>query len=89
MGKVIEEAVETSVDETVNETVNETVEAVEEKIERPYTLRKLKDSDLIPLVKLLRDIGFKEIKESFTKKERLTKKNWNRQESRWLLTWRT
>lgn len=38
------------------------VETVEKVIERPYTLRKLKDSDLFPLVKLLRSIGLKEIK---------------------------
>jgi len=38
---------------------------VEEIIERPYTLRKLKDGDLFPLLQLLRKIGFKEFKKAF------------------------
>lgn len=38
---------------------------VEEIIERPYTLRKLKDSDLFPLLKILKKIGIKDCKEAF------------------------
>lgn len=34
-------------------------------VERPYTLRKLKDSDLFPLLKILRKIGLKEFKSAF------------------------
>lgn len=37
---------------------------IEEVVERPYTLRKLIDADLFPLLQLLRKLGFKEIKES-------------------------
>lgn len=39
-------------------------ETVEETVERPYTLRKLKDSDLIPLLGLLRKLGLKEFKDT-------------------------
>ncbi|MDE6975015.1 MAG: hypothetical protein K2P38_18295 [Lachnospiraceae bacterium] len=38
---------------------------VEEIIERPYKLRKLKDSDLFPLLKILKKIGIKDCKEAF------------------------
>jgi len=41
------------------------VETVEEVIERPYTLRKLKDSDLMPLLQLIRKLGLKEFKNAF------------------------
>lgn len=34
------------------------------EIERPYTLRRLKDGDLIPLLSLLRKLGLKEYKET-------------------------
>ncbi len=37
--------------------------AEEEIIERPYTLRKLKDGDLIPLLGLFRKLGLKEFRE--------------------------
>lgn len=40
-------------------------QGVEEIIERPYTLRKLKDSDLFPLLKILKKIGIKDCKEAF------------------------
>lgn len=40
-------------------------EKVEEVIERPYTLRKLKDADLIPLLQLIRKCGLKDFKEVF------------------------
>lgn len=50
--------------ETVEEAVQETVEEV---IERPYTLRKLRDDDLYPLLLLLRKIGIKDLKDAFKK----------------------
>ena len=37
----------------------------EEAIERPYTLRNLKDSDLFPLLRILKKIGIKDCKEAF------------------------
>lgn len=37
----------------------------EEIIDRPYTLRNLKDSDLFPLLKILKKIGIKDCKEAF------------------------
>lgn len=37
---------------------------VTEVIERPYTLRRLKDGDLIPLLGLLRKLGLKDYKET-------------------------
>lgn len=39
----------------------------DEIIERPYTLRKLKDGDLIPLLGLFRKLGLKDFKETITK----------------------
>lgn len=52
--------------EKVTEAVEEVpaVEATEEVIERPYTLRKLKDGDLIPLLGLLRKLGLKDFKDT-------------------------
>ena len=47
-------------------TVEVTEEATEEVIERPYTLRKLKDSDLFPLLSLLRKLGLKDFKDTIT-----------------------
>jgi len=44
-----------------------TEEAKEEVIERPYTLRKLKDSDLMPVLQLFRKLGLKDFKDAFTK----------------------
>ena len=38
-----------------------------EIIERPYTLRKLKDGDLIPLLGLFRKLGLKEFKDVVSK----------------------
>lgn len=47
--------------------VIEAIEAVneieEEVIERGYTLRKLKDGDLMPLLRILRNLGLKEFKD--------------------------
>lgn len=39
----------------------------EEVIERPYTLRKLKDGDLIPLLGLFRKMGLKDFKDVIVK----------------------
>lgn len=47
------------------EKMNEVMEPQEEVIERPYTLRNLKDSDLFPLLQLLRKIGLQNFKQSF------------------------
>lgn len=40
-------------------------EGVEEIIERPYTLRKLKDKDLFPMLQILKKIGIREFKDAF------------------------
>ena len=40
---------------------------IEEVIERPYTLRKLKDGDLIPRLGLFRKLGLKDFKETIVK----------------------
>ena len=45
------------------ETEDEKVEETE--IERPYKLRKFKDSDLFPLLQILKKIGIKDCKEAF------------------------
>ena len=58
MGK--KEAKETLQEGPVSEN-----QEVEEIIERPYTLRKLKDRDLFPLLKILKKIGIKDCKEAF------------------------
>ena len=59
MSKAIEKAVEEE------RQVSETPETVEEVIERPYTLRKFKDSDLFMLLQILKKIGIKDCKEAF------------------------
>lgn len=68
--KTIDGSVDASVDETVDKTV-------EEVIERPYTLRKLQDGDLYPLLQLLRKLGLKDFKDAFNAKkiERMQKIN--------------
>lgn len=38
----------------------------EEIVERPYTLRKLRDSDLMPLLQLIRKLGLKDFKDVFS-----------------------
>ena len=58
----VAEAVDASIDVSVDETV-------EEVIERPYTLRKLKDADLFPLLQLLRKLGLKDFKDAFIQKK--------------------
>ena len=62
MEKVEDELQEGSELETMEE---QKIEEMEEIIERPYTLRKLKDSDLFQLLKILKKIGIKDCKEAF------------------------
>ena len=38
---------------------------VEELLEKPYTLRELKDRDLFPLLQILKKIGIKDFKDAF------------------------
>lgn len=67
MGKA---KIEDQVTENQVEEVTEAVEeAVEEVIERPYTLRKLADADLFPLLQLLRKLGLKDFKDAFIQKK--------------------
>lgn len=47
------------------EEVKEQQEAVEEVIEKPYTLRKFKDSDLFKLLAIFKKIGIKDFKDAF------------------------
>lgn len=51
----------------MGKTTENTTIAENEVIERPYTLRKLKDSDLIPLLGLLRKLGLKDFKDVLVK----------------------
>ena len=53
------------VEGTLQETPVAENQEVEEIIERPYTLRKLKDRDLFMLLKILKKIGIKDCKEAF------------------------
>lgn len=55
--------------EKITEAVEEipATEAIEETIERPFTLRKLKDGDLIPLLGLFRKLGLKDFKDTILK----------------------
>lgn len=59
------EAINKEIVETTVETAGETAvePAVETVIERNYTLRKLKDGDLMPLLRILRKLGLKEFKD--------------------------
>ncbi len=57
--KAVEEARQ---DVEAPEAVQETIEEI---IERPYTLRKFKDSDLFLLLQILKKIGIKDCKEAF------------------------
>lgn len=78
-GRSGEECVESTLPETDMEAAEsteseqeETAEAPEveetpeEPVERPYTLRGLKDKDLFPMLKILREIGLKEFKDAFS-----------------------
>lgn len=48
--------------------MSEAIEKIEEEIiERPYTLRKLKDGDLIPLLGIFRKMGLKDFKDVVVK----------------------
>lgn len=47
------------------EVSREMLETAEEVVERPYTLRKFKDSDLFLLLQILKKIGIKDCKEAF------------------------
>ncbi len=51
------------------EKVTEVVEEIPaaEVVERPFTLRKLKDGDLIPLLGLFRKLGLKDFKDTIVK----------------------
>lgn len=59
--KDVEEVVETDQDYDIDD--EEGVE--EEQIEKPYTLRGLKDRDLFPLLQILKKVGIKDFKEAF------------------------
>lgn len=58
MNKVIEEA-------KIEELTGVEEIPVETLVERPYTLRRLKDKDLFPLLRILKKIGLKNFKEAF------------------------
>lgn len=45
--------------------VEDNTKQEEAVIERPYTLRKLNDGDLMPLLQLFRKLGLKEFKDTF------------------------
>ena len=53
------------VEGTLQETPVSENQEVEKIVERPYTLRKLKDKDLFPLLNILKKIGIKDCKEAF------------------------
>ena len=55
------------IEETMIEQPEVVEEVVEEVIERPYTLRKLKDGDLFPLLKIFRKVGMANFKEVLQK----------------------
>lgn len=70
MNKAIEEA---NIEEVVADIQVE--DFVEEAIERPYTLRKLVDTDLFPLLQLLRKLGVKDFYDSFNESKGSAKFN--------------
>lgn len=51
--------------EETQEVIQGSEETKESVIERPYTLRRLKDSDLFLLIKILKKINIKDCKEAF------------------------
>lgn len=57
----MEEIIEKKMEEVTQGT--EPAEEQEETIERPFTLRKLKDADLFPLLKIFRKCGLKDFKD--------------------------
>lgn len=54
-----------AVEEVIEDIDADEEELVEEVIEKPYTLRGLKDRDLFPLLQILKKIGIKDFKEAF------------------------
>ena len=64
-------------DQVTENQMEEVTEVVEEVIERPYTLRKLADADLFPLLQLLRKLGLKDFKDAFIQKKEEHKFNPN------------
>jgi len=54
-----------AVEEVIEDIDTDEEELVEEVIEKPYTLRGLKDRDLFPLLQILKKIGIKDFKEAF------------------------
>ena len=61
--KAVEEVVEEV--EQVEEELESVQEETGEVIVRPYTLRKFKDSDIFPMLQILKKIGIKDCKEAF------------------------
>lgn len=55
---------------------------IEEVIERPYTLRKLTDADLFPLLQLIRQLGLKDFKNAFAESMKKSKFNPDAYESK-------
>lgn len=51
--------------ENIEEVVDTTEEVVDTTVERPYTLRKLENRDLFPLLQILKKVGIKDCKEAF------------------------
>ncbi|GFI18889.1 hypothetical protein IMSAGC009_04068 [Lachnospiraceae bacterium] len=51
--------------EEILEVIPDSEAARDPVIERPYTLRRLKDGDLFPLLKILKKIGIRDCKEAF------------------------
>lgn len=70
MSKAIEEA---KIEEVVADIPVEAL--AEEVIERPYSLRKLTDADLYPLLQLLRKLGVKDFYDSFNESKGSAKFN--------------
>ncbi len=52
-----------NIEETMVDGIAPEVEETEEIIERPYTLRKMKDGDLFPLLGLFRKLGLNDFKD--------------------------
>ena len=64
----MEEIIEKKMEEVTQGT--EPAEEQEETIERPFTLRKLKDADLFPLLKIFRKCGLKDFKDVLQQRAR-------------------
>lgn len=59
------DAAEAVQDVSDKEALSDGPEITEEIIERPYTLRELKDKDLFPMLKILKKVGIREFKDAF------------------------